>query len=175
MKSIHLKTACIDQWQVDFSVIQQTGFTLYRVSISDQTTGSRYDYPDTFLTEAKAYLSAYFLCLRASLDRKQHPALLVDLETGYILSINLPAFELLTIDAVGARIFDFIVHSNDHRQINQRLCRTEEFHQLTLFCNADGLLMECELKAQITPYYSKWAVFYLKANRFLPCSLPLKH
>ena len=168
MKIVHLRTACFDQWQVNFSAIEQSELTLYRFSISDHTTGNRYDYPDMYLTEANAYLAAYFLCLRASLDREQQPAFLLDLETGYILSSNLPAFELLTIDATGANILDFMIEVKDHQQIRQTLWQTGELHQPTLLCNADGFLMECEIKAQLTPHYPRWAIFHFQSNQSPP-------
>jgi hypothetical protein len=88
MEVIHLETACFDQWQVSFSAIQQIGLTFYTFSITDYRTGSRYEHPEVYLTTTKVYLSAYFFCLRASLDREQQPTLLVDLETGYILRVT---------------------------------------------------------------------------------------
>jgi hypothetical protein len=175
MKVTQLKTTCFDQWQVIFSAIQQTGSTFYKFSISDCKTGSQYDYPDIYLTETKAYLSAYFLCLRASLDREQQPALLIELTTGYVLSSNLPAFELLAIDATGANVLDFIVEPKDYQQIEQQLLQTGEAHQLTLLHNADGLPMECEIKVQMPPYCSRWAIFYFKSNQSELCSLRLNH
>lgn len=170
MKTNYLKTTCFDQWQVSFSAIQQIGFILYRFSIVDHKTGTQYDYPDVYLSEAKAYLSAYFLCLRASLDREKQPALLIDLETGCILSSNLSAFELLTIDATGANISDFMADLKDHRQIEQQLWQTGKADQPTLLRDADGFSMEGEIEAQTAPYYPRWAIFYLKSTQSQRCA-----
>lgn len=174
MKVSYSRTACFDQWQVNFSVIEQIGSVLYKFSIADDKTGSQYDHPGIYFTETKAYLSAYFLCLRASLDREQQPALLVDLETGCILSSNLPAFELLAINATGTSILDFMVELKDHRQLEQRLWQTD-VPQSILLCDADGFLRQCKIEAQVVPYYSNWAIFYFQSNQSQPCFLQLSH
>lgn len=175
MKVSYLRTTCFDQWQVNFSVIEQIGSVFYKFSITDEKTGSQYHHSGIYSTETKAYLSAYFLCLRASLDKEQQPALLIDLETGHILSSNLPAFELLAINATGASVLDFMIELKDYRQLEQRLWQTGNLHQSILLCDADRFLRKCEIEAQVAPYYSKWAIFYFQSNQSQPCFLQLSH
>jgi hypothetical protein len=175
MEVIHLETACFDQWQVSFSAIQQIGLTFYTFSITDYRTGSRYEHPEVYLTTTKVYLSAYFFCLRASLDREQQPTLLVDLETGYILSCNLFAFELLSIDATGANLSDFMVELVKTRSLRQQLLQSEAAHRSGLLCNADGLLMKCKIQTQMAPHYSGWAILQFEFSQFQPCVPQLNH
>ncbi|NJN87419.1 MAG: hypothetical protein HC881_15320 [Leptolyngbyaceae cyanobacterium SL_7_1] len=70
-------------------------------------------------------LSTYFLRLRGALDREKHPTLIVDLTSGYILSLNLPAFELLKINAVGLWMTDFAANEHWHREVYQELRQTK--------------------------------------------------
>lgn len=142
----------------------------YKFSITGRgTIGDRYESQQIYPTEAAAYLSAYFFCLRADLDNEPNPALIVDCTSGYILSINLPAFELLAIDAVGFQMFDFVDQAA-YEQIVQQLQQTGASHYTTLLHNADGYTIEGRVNARIYPYYcsshcSRWAIFRLNFNQ----------
>jgi PAS domain-containing protein len=167
---LYLSTIYFNHWKVDFFSVQQQGAILYTFSIFDATNSSnRYDYQQICLTEAEAHLSASFFCLRASLDRESHPALIVNLESAYILSINLAAYELLGIDAVSAKITDFIVIPEHYQQLHIGLKQNANVQQIILLCNADGVLIECEVRAQRTLYCPNWAILYLEFNQFQPC------
>jgi hypothetical protein len=166
---LYLRTVYFNHWKVDFFSVQQQGAILYTFSIFDSTNSrNRYDYQQICLTEAEAHLSASFFCLRASLDRESHPALIVNLESDYILSINLAAYELLAIDAVSAKITDFIVIPEHYQQLHVGLKQNVDAQQTILFCNADGVLIECEVRVQRTPYCPNWAILYLDFNQSQP-------
>ncbi|NJP12014.1 MAG: hypothetical protein HC866_23185 [Leptolyngbyaceae cyanobacterium RU_5_1] len=128
-------------------------------------TRNQYENQQTYATAAAADLTAYFSCLRAALDREKHSALVVDLLSDRILSINLSAFEQLGIDAVGFRIVDFATHAKRYEQICQQLRQTGKAHQTILLHDADGTLMKCRLDAEIAPYYPGWVIVRLNADR----------
>jgi hypothetical protein len=114
---------------------------------------------------AKTQLMAYFLHLRATLDREHQPTLLVDQRLGYILAINLPTFELLKIDAVGLSMLDFAADRATYAQIGHQLQQTGKSHQTILLYNADGGVVTCQAQAEIAPNFAQWAVWQLKADQ----------
>ncbi|MBW4661209.1 MAG: hypothetical protein KME15_21235 [Drouetiella hepatica Uher 2000/2452] len=122
----------------------------------------------TCAAEAAVYLSAYFFHLRAVLDKKRLPAIIVDRPSGSILSINLPAFELLAIDAVGLRLLDFSVDQEIHRWIDQQIQTAEKSRQPVLLHNADGCRITCKVNAKSAPGYSGWAILGLEVNQAQP-------
>jgi hypothetical protein len=109
-------------------------------------------------------VKAYFLRLQAELDREHYPALVVDLMSGYILSINLRAFELLRIDAVGFPVVDFAADMELYEQIRQQLQRTGKSYQTIQLRNADGELMFCQVDAKTAPDYPQWVVLRLNSD-----------
>jgi hypothetical protein len=167
MKTAYLKTTCFefDQYTVKLFPIPQQRVTYYKFSITYQKeTKNQYQSQQIYSTQLAAFLAAGFFCLRALLDRKTCPALIVDIQSGQILSINLPAFALLGIDAVGFNMPDFTGNSTIYEQICQELQQTGNFHQSISLCNADGHLIECTLDGQVWPHCSRWAIFCLRAN-----------
>ncbi|NJL22747.1 MAG: hypothetical protein HC895_21085 [Leptolyngbyaceae cyanobacterium SM1_3_5] len=118
--------------------------------------------------KAVAHRSDFFFRLRAELDRNPDAALIVDRESGTILSINLPAFELLAIDAVGFQVLDFGINQSTYERIAQQLQQTGTASQTILLHNADGDLIECEADAEVVPYYSGWIVLCFDANQSPP-------
>lgn len=101
-------------------------------------------------------LSAYFLQLRAVLDHEQHPALIVDALSGGILSINLPAFEQLGMNAVGLSLRDFVQGRDAYSTLLQ-CAHTQCGTQLTTrIHNADGQVTSCEVVVAIASYYTQW-------------------
>lgn len=115
--------------------------------------------------ETVAYLSAYFFHLRARLDNKKYPVLIVDRGSGSILSLNLPAFELFAINAVGLTLLNFMVDQEAYQSIIQQLQQTGETRCKILLQNADGVLMNCTIKATVAAHYSEWVIFRFNVNR----------
>lgn len=134
------------------------------VELTSQRTRNRYEGQPVQLPEATANLTAYFYCLRGALDREPHAALVVDLASGLVLSINLPAFELLRMDIVGFQMIDFAADRVTYERISQQLQQSGNTRQTTLLYNADGDLIECKIKAEVAPHYSGWAIFRLNAG-----------
>lgn len=120
-------------------------------------------------SKAAAHLSVYFLHLRAVLDNERCAALILDAESGSILSSNLPAFELLAIDAVGFRLIELMADPTAYGSIVQQLQQTGKVHQRITLHNADGKLIDCKAKVTLAPYYSGWTIVRFNANRQLPC------
>ncbi|NJR38296.1 MAG: hypothetical protein HC781_04915 [Leptolyngbyaceae cyanobacterium CSU_1_4] len=175
MKMMHLKTTCFNQWTVKRCLPHHSGQKYYKFLIGGRgTIAHRYKTQQRFSVEAtasvSAYLSAYFYCLRANLDNEKCPALVIDRQSGYILSINLPAFELLAIDAVGFQFLHFAVEPDMHQQIDQELQETGESSQTVWLQNADACSMKCTVHAMVDLYYSQWAIFRLNANPQSPNS-----
>jgi hypothetical protein len=98
------------------------------------------------------------------LDNEDYPALIVSRKSGYILSINLPAFELLAIDAVGFQVIEFVADQEAYQQMIQQLQPTGADDHAILFRNADGYLICCQVTATIAPAYSEWMII-----RFTTC------
>lgn len=164
MKTICLKLACFNQWTVKIFAIPHLRQTYYKFLITKQgSITNRYESQHIYLTEAAARQSAYFFCLRATLDSEVIPAMIVDRISSNILSINLPAFELLAIDAVGLQMHHFLINQ-PYTFIHQHLQQSGRFNNTVMLQNADGDLIECAIKAEIDSYYSGWAIFYLRFN-----------
>jgi hypothetical protein len=162
MKTVYLKTANFDQWAVQVLSIQKQGCVYYRFSIFGRSDArNQYDTLQIYPTEETAYQAAYFFCLRASLDREPDPSMIVDHKSGYILSINLPAFDLLKINAVGLNVIDFTIDLEDGKKIHQEFQKTGKINQKIIFQNADGHWIECRANTQVAPDYSEWAIVRL--------------
>ncbi len=160
------KTTYLDQWIIKLFSILEAGLTFYKFSVFwQEETNNQCCSQQAYSTEEAAYLAAFFFCLRASLDREKCPALIMDFKAGYILSINLPAFHLFGVNAVGFKMLDFAVNLENYERIYRELQQTGKSHQSILLHNADGHLVECEVDAQIEPYWSGWAIFRLRANK----------
>jgi hypothetical protein len=146
------------------STVQPEGIC-YQFSIYEKETNKQQYYSQQFYTtEEEAYFDAYFICLRAVLDREKCPAIIVDLSTCKILSINLPAFCLLGIDAVGFETYEFTTQKQPHEQLYQELQQTGESYQPMVLRDADGKLMEIQISAQIVAEFPKWGIFRIVVN-----------
>jgi hypothetical protein len=171
MKTTYLKTTCFefDQYIVKLFPISQQRSTYYKFSIVCQKeTKNQYQSQQIYSTQIRAYLAARFFCLRAFLDQDKCPALIVDIQSGYILSINLPAFAFLGIDAVGFKMRDFTANFAVYEQVCQELQQAGNSYQSISLCNADGHLIKCNLEGQIWPHHSRWAILHLRANYSKP-------
>lgn len=143
--------------------------------IAPKLIRNSYRSQSTYAIKAIVRLSVYFRRLRITLDNEQCAALIVDRRSGSILSNNLPAFELFEIDTVGFRLLDFIFDQEAYESIIQQLQQIGESHQTVLLHNADGYLLECEMKATIAHHYAGWMIFRFSANRQSPYPLHLSH
>lgn len=103
-------------------------------------------------------VSAYFLQLRALLDYEHYPALIVDAGSGDILSINLPAFERLGMDAVGLSLLDFIQVRDAYSQIIQCSYTKRGTQLTTTIYDADGRVTSCRVVVSIAPCYTQWVL-----------------
>jgi len=155
---IHIKR------MVKLILVKQKKRTYYKfVASSHRVLRSWCRSQKIYLTED--YLHQCFLSLRAALDWEKHPVLIADFPSGCILSINLPAFELLKIDAVGSKIVDFAADVEIFERIYQQLQQTGKSHQTVLLHDADGKQMECKIDAEISLYCSRWTIFHLCINQ----------
>ncbi|NJK48856.1 hypothetical protein HC931_12335 [Candidatus Gracilibacteria bacterium] len=160
-----LETLVFHTWTIQLISTLQPEGTCYQFSIHERETNKQQYYSQKcYATEAEAYLDAYFVCLRAVLDREKCPAIIVDLSTRKILSINLPAFCLLGIDAVGFETYEFTFQEQLHEQLYQELQQTGESCQPMVLRDADGKLMEIQMSAQIVAEFPKWAIFRIMVN-----------
>jgi hypothetical protein len=160
-----LETIVFHTWMIQLiSTVQPEGIC-YQFSIHERETSKQQYYSQKcYATEAEAYLDAYFVCLRAVLDREKCPATIVDLSTRKILSINLPAFCLLGIDAVGSETYEFTTQKQLHEQLYQELQQTGESCQPMVLRDADGKLIEIQISAQIVAECPKWGIFRIMVN-----------
>lgn len=137
------------------------------LNIAPKAIADRFSSRLVWAAKAAAYLLAYFFQLRAALDNKLYPAIITDRSSGTILSINLPAFELLAIDAVGLHVFDFGIDREAYKRIEQQLQAGEnrqESRQTLLLHSADGNSMECRVEAEVALGYSGWLILCLQVS-----------
>lgn len=154
-------------------MFRRKGQAYYRLATADRRiTKNHHQDQQMYLSNAadhlsidRSALSAYFFCLRGTLDSQPNSALIVDLASGHILSLNLPAFELLKINAVGFRMTDFAISKPTYQQIRQHLHQRRSFHGTLWLRDADGHEMETQVDAEVEPRYSEWVVFHFNANR----------
>lgn len=160
-----LETIVFHTWTIQLiSTVQPEG-TCYQFSIHERETNKQQYYSQQcYATEEAAYLDAYFICLRAVLDREKCPATIVELSTRKILSINLSAFCLLGIDAVGFETYEFMNQKRPHEQLYQELQQTGESYQSMVLRDADGKLIKIQISAQIVADRSKWGIFRIMVN-----------
>jgi hypothetical protein len=160
-----LETIVFNTWTIQLISTLQLEGTRYQFSIQERETNKQQYYSQQcYATKEEAYLDAYFICLRAVLDREKCPAMIVDLSTRKILSLNLPAFCLLGIDAVGFETYEFTAQEGPHEQLYQELQQTGESSQPMALRDADGKLMEITISAQIVADRSQWGIFRIMVN-----------
>jgi hypothetical protein len=159
------ETIICHTWTIQLiSTVQPKG-TSYQFSIhSRETNQQQYYSQQSYATEEAAYLDAYFICLRSVLDREKCPALIIDLVTRQILSLNLPAFCLLGIDAVGFKTYEFIPQCQSYEQLYREVQQIGESCQSMTLRDADGKLMKVEVSAEIVAVRSRWGIFRLVVN-----------
>jgi hypothetical protein len=152
-------------WTIQLILTLQSDGTYYQFSIHERATNKQQYYSQQcYATEYEAYLNAYFVCLRAVLDREKCPAMIVDLSSCKILSINLLAFCLLGIDAVGFETYKFTDQRQSHEQLYQELQQTGESYQPMALRDADGKLMEIKISARLVADCSQWGIFRIVVN-----------
>lgn len=113
-------------------------------------------------------LSAYFLQLRALLDHEQDPALIVDARSGYILSINLPAFEQFGMDVVGFSLLDFMQVPDAYSQIIHCSPSKRGTQLTTMVHNADGQVRTCKVVVSVASDYTQWLLIRFTEKLDLP-------
>ncbi len=155
---------------VKFFPIQHQDSTCYTFAIvNSKTRKQQYIYQQVCRTKAEAHLKAYFFCLRASLDQKPYPALIIDLESERILSMNLAGFELFAIHAIGFKISDFIVSLENYQKLRDTLNQPSPSPSPSILVqNADGNSRECQGRLQLDSHYPQWGICYLIPNQFPP-------
>jgi hypothetical protein len=160
-----LETIVFNTWTIQLISTLQPEGTRYQFSIHERETNKQKYYSQQYYaTEKEAYFDAYFICLRSILDREKCPTIIVDLSTRKILSLNLPAFCLLGIDAVGFETYEFINQRQPHEQLYQQLQQTGKYYQPIALRDADGKLMAIKISAQIVADYPKWGIFRIIVN-----------
>jgi hypothetical protein len=160
-----LETIVLQTWTIQLISTPQPKGTCYRFSIHERETNKQQYYSQKcYATKEQAYLDAYFICFRAVLDREKCPAIIVDLSARKILSINLPAFCLLGIDAVGFETSEFIFQRQPHEKLYRELQQTGEFYQPMVLRDADGKLTKIQMSAQIVADCSQWGIFRIMVN-----------
>jgi hypothetical protein len=112
-----------------------------------------------------AVLSTYFLQLQALLDYEKCPALIISARSGCILSINLPAFEYLAMDAVGLSLLDFVWVQDAYPQIIQCSWKKRRTQLTNILYNADGQRLPCKVDVSVAPCYSGWLIVRFIANQ----------
>lgn len=120
-----------------------------------------------YTVKAAARLLAYFQHLRETLDNEQCAALIVDCESGFILSSNLLAYELFEIDPVSFQFVDLMVDPTAYREMVDQLLQSGNKRQSVLLHNADGQLIDCAIAMTIAPHYSEWMIFRISKNQQL--------
>jgi hypothetical protein len=172
VKTFYSKAIRLNRGTTQLILFRRKGQAHYRLATSDRRiTRNQHEDQQIYSSDAadhvsvdRSHLSAYFLYLRSTLDWKPHSALIVDLASGYILSLNLPAFELLKINAVGFRMTDFAIDKQTYQQVCQQLHQTKKFHGTLWLRNADGHQMETQVDAEVKLCYLEWVIFYFNAN-----------
>jgi hypothetical protein len=161
MKTTYLGTDFFDQWIIEFFSVKKQGRTVYGFEIVQQGSEAEYQSQNLYPTEFAAHQAAYFFLIRASLDRENLPSLLLELSSGRILSINLPGFDLLGINAAGLYMTDFWVNPEERSQIYQALSNSKQFNQRCQLRNADGCQIDCQLHGSLTPRHEDWAIIHI--------------
>lgn len=170
MKTIQATIICFNQWKFNVLLLRQSDQAYFKFSVVPQRNkSSRYESQLIYRSAVEAYYAAFFFCFRAVLDFHPCPAMMVDLRSGSILSINLLAFELLSIDGTGLNILDFAGNSEEFENFYQVLQQEGRAYQTVHLQNADGSCIPCKVVAEIEPCYSKWAIFSLYPNQESPC------
>lgn len=130
-----------------------------------KTINSSYRKQLVFARKARSAVSIYFLNLRAMFDHEINPVLIVDRRSGFILSLNLSAFELLSMNVVGFKFVDFMNEPNLYQQLVAPLDQTRKTHCIASLHNADGRLMTCQMTITTAPRYTGWLVVRLSENQ----------
>ena len=87
------------------------------------------------------------------------------------MSINLPAFELFEIDAVGFQLLDFMAEQEAYQQMVQQLQQAGKSDRAILLHNADGYAIDCNVVVTVAPHYSGWLIVRFSRNQRPLCHL----
>ena len=152
-------------YRIEFLSVLQSEKVSFQFSLHEKATNQRqYHSQQCYATKEEANRQAHLICLRIALDREKRPALTVDLPTRKILSLNLSAFYLLGINAVGFETREFTVHHESHEQVYQELQQAGQSCQSLWLRDADGRLVSCQIQANRVVNFPQWGIVRLRVN-----------
>lgn len=150
-------------YKIELFSVMQSEKLVFQFLLYDRGTGRKhYQSQAGYATKQEAYRQAQFICLRIALDREASPTLIVDWPTRKILALNLPAFCLLGIDAVGFEANEFIVESPSDQPVSQDWQETPVSCQSLWLRTADGQLMSCQIHAQRWVNCPQWMIITIE-------------